>query len=190
MACIFNIPNIFLQQILTIFTIVTEHNYKMTTRTPNDLYIKWFDEIRSKDVGMVGGKNSSLGEMTTQLSQYGIPVPPGFATTTKAYWEHIKGSGLNFTIKSELEMLEKGSKNLADVGRTIRKAISSAPLPPDLVDAICDFYHQLCERCEDDDLAVAVRSSATAEDLPEASFAGVSKLWVAAQLIYFDTKSF
>lgn len=144
----------------------------------NNQYIKWFDDIRTDDVGIVGGKNSSLGEMTTQLSQYGIPIPPGFATTSKAYWDHIKGSGLNFTIKSELEMLETGSKKLADVGRTIRKAISSAPLPPDLETAICDCYRKLCEKCEDEDLSVAVRSSATAEDLPEASFAGQQETYL------------
>ncbi len=138
-------------------------------------YVRWFRELRSKDAGMVGGKNSSLGEMTSQLSEYGIPIPPGFATTSRAYWDHIEGSGLKFTIKSELELLDSGKKCLADVGRTIRKAISSAPLPPDLETSICDYYAKLCEICKDESLAVAVRSSATAEDLPEASFAGVSK---------------
>jgi pyruvate,water dikinase len=139
------------------------------------MYVKWFDDLRSTDVGTVGGKNSSLGEMTSQLAQYGIPVPPGFATTSKAYWDHIEATGLKFVIKSELDLLKDGKKQLAEVGRTIRKAVSSAPLSPELEAAICDFYRQLCERCGDDDLSVAVRSSATAEDLPEASFAGVSK---------------
>ncbi len=140
----------------------------------SNLYVKWFDEVRSKDVGLVGGKNSSLGEMTSQLAKYHIPVPPGFATTSQAYWDHIEGSGLKFTIKSELDLFDSGKETLADVGRTIRKAISSAPLPPDLESAICDYYSELCKKCKDEDLSVAVRSSATAEDLPEASFAGVS----------------
>ena len=81
-----------------------------------------------------------------------------------------------FVIKSELKLLEMGKKNLADVAHTIRKAVSAAPLPPDLEAAILDYYHELCSRCGDEDLSVAVRSSATAEDLPEASFAGVSIL--------------
>lgn len=143
---------------------------------PVDLYIKWFDDVSIKDVDMVGGKNASLGEMTSQLSKYEIPIPPGFCTTSKAYWDHIKGSGLNFTIKSELKLLKEDSKKLYDVGRTIRRAISAAPLPPDLETSICDYYQLLCERCGVENLAVAVRSSATAEDLPEASFAGVSIL--------------
>lgn len=149
----------------------------MSEEEPNT-YVKWFRELRSKDVGMVGGKNSSLGEMTSQLSEYGIPVPPGFATTSKAYWDHIEGSGLKFTIKSELGLLDSGKKCLADVGRTIRKAISSAPLPPDLETSICDYYAKLCEICKDENLAVAVRSSATAEDLPEASFAGQQETYL------------
>jgi pyruvate,water dikinase len=144
----------------------------MTSKT--DMYVKWFDDLRSNDVASVGGKNSSLGEMTSQLAEYGIPVPPGFATTSKAFWDHIDGAGLKLLIKSEMELLNSGKKALADVGRTVRKAISSAPLPPDLEVAICDYYQKLCERCGDEDLSVAVRSSATAEDLPEASFAGVS----------------
>ena len=142
--------------------------------TSTEKYVRWFDDLRSTDVGMVGGKNSSLGEMTSQLARFDIPVPPGFATTSTAYWEHIEGAGLKFIIESEIKLLDEGKKALADVGRTIRKAISSAPLPTDLECAICDYYRQLCVRCGDDDLSVAVRSSATAEDLPEASFAGVS----------------
>ena len=137
-------------------------------------YIKFFEELRCTDVATVGGKNSSLGEMTTQLAQYGIPVPPGFATTSKAYWDHLEETGLQFLIKSETELLKEGKKKLADVGRTIRKAVSSAPLSPELEAAILDAYSKLSIRCGDEDLSVAVRSSATAEDLPEASFAGVS----------------
>ena len=140
----------------------------------NSPYVQWFDDLRSSDVGMVGGKNSSLGEMTSQLAKYNIPVPPGFATTSQAYWETINASGTKFLMKSELKLLEEGKKSLAEVGRTIRKAVSSSPLSPELEMAILDYYHKLCDRCGEDDLSVAVRSSATAEDLPEASFAGVS----------------
>jgi len=136
------------------------------------VYVKWFEDLRSTDVGMVGGKNSSLGEMISQLGQYDIPVPPGFATTSKAYWDTIEASGVKFVIKSELKLLEEGKKSLSDVGRTIRKAVSESPLPPDLEAAIFDYYQELSVRCGEEDLSVAVRSSATAEDLPEASFAG------------------
>jgi pyruvate,water dikinase len=137
-------------------------------------YVKWFEDLRSKDVASVGGKNSSLGEMTSQLRKYNIPVPPGFATTSQAYFENIKASGSEFIIKSEIKLLDEGKKTLADVGRAIRKAVSSSPLSPELEAAILDSYHELCDRCGENDLSVAVRSSATAEDLPEASFAGVS----------------
>ena len=91
-------------------------------------FIKWFDELRSTDVGSVGGKNSSLGEMVTQLAEYGIPVPPGFATTSEAYWAQIESGDLKKVIVDETELLSKGEKSLADVGRTIRTAVSSAPL--------------------------------------------------------------
>ncbi len=148
----------------------------------NITYVKWFEDLRSKDVATVGGKNSSLGEMTSQLRKYNIPVPPGFATTSQAYFETIEASGSKFVIKSELKLLDEGKKSLADVGRAIRKAVSSSPLSLDLEAAILDSYHELCDRCGDDDLSVAVRSSATAEDLPEASFAGVSN----EPLILFD----
>lgn len=141
-------------------------------------YVRWFQDLRSKDVAEVGGKNSSLGEMISQLAQSGIPVPNGFATTAKAYWDHIEGAGLKELIKSELELLDAGEKNLADVGRTIRKAVSSAPLPAALEASICEFYQELSKTCGDEDLSVAVRSSATAEDLPEASFAGQQETYL------------
>ena len=147
------------------------------TSTSSD-YVKFFDELRSTDVGTVGGKNSSLGEMTTQLAHFGIPVPFGFATTSKAYWDHIEETGLQFLIKSETELLKAGKKKLADVGHTLRKAVSSAPLSPELEQAICDAYCKLAAICKDDDLSVAVRSSATAEDLPEASFAGQQETYL------------
>jgi pyruvate,water dikinase len=140
--------------------------------------VVWFDELRSENVSEVGGKNSSLGEMTSQLSGMGIPVPPGFATTSLAYWNHINGSGLNFLIESETKALAEGKKSLFDVGHRIRKAVASTPLPSDLEQAICDYYQKLAERCGDEDLSVAVRSSATAEDLPEASFAGQQETYL------------
>ena len=91
-------------------------------------FIKWFDELRSTDVGTVGGKNSSLGEMVTQLAEYGIPVPPGFATTSQAYWAQIDDGDLKKVITEETELLRQKKKSLADVGHAIRAAISSAPL--------------------------------------------------------------
>lgn len=141
------------------------------------LYARWFEDLRSSDVATVGGKNSSLGEMTSQLQKFKIPVPPGFATTADAYWETLETSGTKFLIKSELKELEDGRKSLSDVGRSIRKAVSSSPLSNELEQTILAFYHELCEKCGESDVSVAVRSSATAEDLPEASFAGVSALF-------------
>lgn len=163
---------LYLFSVLTLF--VVEADFQALKAS----YVRWFQDLRSKDVAEVGGKNSSLGEMISQLAQSGIPVPNGFATTAKAYWDHIEGAGLKELIKSELDLLDAGEKDLADVGRTIRKAVSSAPLPPALEASICEFYQELSKTCGDEDLSVAVRSSATAEDLPEASFAGQQETYL------------
>jgi pyruvate,water dikinase len=144
----------------------------------SEAYIKWFQDLRSSDVAMVGGKNSSLGEMTSQLGKHGIPVPPGYATTSKAYWDTIDASGLKFYIKSELKDLSEKRKSLSEVGRNLRTAVSSAPLSPELEEAIIKHYHKLAAKCGEEDVSVAVRSSATAEDLPEASFAGQQETYL------------
>ncbi len=133
--------------------------------------VLWLSEIRRRDVGAVGGKNASLGEMISQLENAGVRVPGGFATTAEAYWDFIAANKLENRIRDELAGLEDDLSNVAKVGKGVRKLILEAEFPPALNDAILRAYSQMAEDLgrEPD---VAVRSSATAEDLPEASFAG------------------
>lgn len=135
-------------------------------------FIKLFEEIGIKDIPTVGGKNASLGEMIQNLSSKGVLIPSGFAITAEAYWHHIRSNNIEEKIKSLLAGVNKNNlEKLADVGHEIRSLIRSAPLPADLAEEISSSYKKLEARygsmCD-----VAVRSSATAEDLPEASFAG------------------
>src|SRR6056297_3940182 len=124
------------------------------------------------DLHRVGGKNSSLGEMIGNLSQLGVSVPGGFATTADAFREFLDQSGLADRIQAELEPLDsEDTRALAATGSRIRQWIMETPLQSGLEQAIRDGYTRMQERYGDD-LAVAVRSSATAEDLPDASFAG------------------
>jgi pyruvate,water dikinase len=125
--------------------------------------------LRGSDVACVGGKNASLGEMIGTLEEAGINVPRGFATTAAAYWHFIESNSLQPRIAQAIAILDKKLGNLADVGRSIRDLVLEAPLPPDLKDAIYQAYRDMSA---DGASSVAVRSSATAEDLPEASFAG------------------
>lgn len=135
-------------------------------------YIRWFEDLDSNDLAIVGGKNSSLGEMIKALGNKGIAVPGGFAITSDAYWAFLKTDNLSDKIRAELEDLKKGSKSLSEVGDFIRRLILHAQLSDALIEAIRNAYKELCRRCESHELSVAVRSSATAEDLPDASFAG------------------
>ena len=131
-----------------------------------------FDELGLDDVPRVGGKNASLGEMYQQLVPKGIAVPPGFAVTAAGYRYFIESTGLEETIRRELETLDHGDvPELRRRGHRIRHAIRAAEFPEDLSEQIRQAYHELSEQL-DVGLDVAVRSSATAEDLPEASFAG------------------
>lgn len=134
------------------------------------LYIKKFKDIVLSDVSQVGGKNASLGELFSRLYNKGIRVPDGFAVTADAYWYFIDHNGLRTPLQGLLGRLDcENFTNLAATGAAARKLIAEAHLPPDLSVAILDAYREL----SGDVLAdVAVRSSATAEDLPEASFAG------------------
>ena len=125
--------------------------------------------LRRIDVASVGGKNASLGEMIGTLAGAGINVPAGFATTAAAYWHFIEANKLQPRIAQTIALLDKELGNLANVGRSIRDLVLGAPLPPDLEDAIYQAYRDMSA---DGASSVAVRSSATAEDLPEASFAG------------------
>lgn len=138
----------------------------------NNGYIRWFEGLGSKDVGQVGGKNASLGEMIGSLKAEGIHVPGGFATTSHAYWKFLEGNRLTGEIQSLLEDLQKGEKQLAQVGKAIRRLFRKPAFPEEISQAICEAYRSLSERSGKQELDVAVRSSATAEDLPEASFAG------------------
>jgi pyruvate, water dikinase len=141
----------------------------MTAKSP---LIVWFDDLGRGDVGRVGGKNASLGEMVRHLGDRGVRVPPGFATTADAYWQFIKANNLHEVIAAALDDLAAGKAPLSEVGHTIRRAVLRAPWPDDLTAAMTAAYRDLSQRAGKTDTDVAVRSSATAEDLPEASFAG------------------
>ncbi|RUR55693.1 phosphoenolpyruvate synthase [Vreelandella populi] len=134
-------------------------------------YILWFDQLGMADVERVGGKNASLGEMISNLSDAGVTVPGGFATTAHAYREFLSHEGLNERINSTLARLDVDDVNaLAEAGRNIRQWVIDTPLPPSFESALREAYEQL--QAKHPQLKAAVRSSATAEDLPDASFAG------------------
>ncbi|RUR30486.1 phosphoenolpyruvate synthase [Vreelandella nanhaiensis] len=134
-------------------------------------YILWFDQLGMADVERVGGKNASLGEMISNLSDAGVTVPGGFATTAHAYREFLSHEGLNERINSTLARLDVDDVNaLAEAGRNIRQWVIDTPLPPNFESALRKAYEQL--QAKHPQLKAAVRSSATAEDLPDASFAG------------------
>ncbi|KXW56321.1 phosphoenolpyruvate synthase [Ferrovum sp. PN-J185] len=135
-------------------------------------YIRWFEELRMTDVDSVGGKNASLGEMISQLSHAGVRVPGGFATTALAFRDFLKEGDLEGRIQASLNSLNVEDVNaLAQAGKQIRQWVLDAPLPKKLLDEIASAYQKLAVGSEDSP-SVAVRSSATAEDLPDASFAG------------------
>ena len=134
--------------------------------------VVWFEEVGRRDVGRVGGKNASLGEMVQTLEPKGIRIPPGFATTSEAYWDYVEANQLKQRIKDLLDLLEFGKASLAETGQAIRALILRGEFPAATASAITDAYRKLCERAGKAEAAVAVRSSATAEDLPDASFAG------------------
>jgi len=135
-------------------------------------YIAWLHELGMGDLESVGGKNASLGEMISQLSDLGVAVPGGFATTAHAFREFLAQSGLGERIQARLASLDTADVNaLAEAGAEIRRWISETPFQPDLETAIDAAWELLCEAAGAPP-SVAVRSSATAEDLPDASFAG------------------
>ena len=141
-------------------------------------YVIPFSELRMTDVGSVGGKNASLGEMLSQLTEEGIRVPDGFATTADAFREFLRGAGLVEKINARLDALDIDDvKALAATGAQIRRWVEEAPFPAPLETEIRSFYQWLASEssCE---ISVAVRSSATAEDLPDASFAGQQETYL------------
>mgnify|MGYP001258155794 FL=1 len=144
-------------------------------------YIKWFEELGIGDVAQVGGKNASLGEMIQGLTGKGVSVPGGFATTADAYREFLAHNGLADRIYQRLDALDiEDMTALAQTGREIRDWIVETPFPDALHKAICAAYRELVQRYSED-TTFAVRSSATAEDLPEASFAGQQETYLNIQ---------
>jgi pyruvate,water dikinase len=134
--------------------------------------IRWFEDLRSRDVPIVGGKNASLGELIRALTGAGISVPDGFATTSQAYRAYIEANGLKEPIAACLADLGAGRRSLEDAGATIRDLFLKATFPEAIADALRAAYRELSRRCGAEAADVAVRCSATAEDLPDASFAG------------------
>ena len=135
-------------------------------------YIAWLHDLGMRDLEAVGGKNASLGEMISGLSGLGVSVPGGFATTAQAFRDFLEQSGLGERINAKLESLDTENVSaLAEAGAEIRRWVTETPFQPGLEAAIDDAWEKLCEATGSPP-SVAVRSSATAEDLPDASFAG------------------
>lgn len=134
--------------------------------------VRWLETVGSGDVEEVGGKNASLGELIGNLAGVGIRVPGGFATTASAYRSFLEANGLDEQIATILGELSDGTRELADAGAAIRGLFDTAEFPESTAEAIRSAYAELGTRHDTDDVDVAVRSSATAEDLPDASFAG------------------
>ena len=144
-------------------------------------YIRWFEDIGIKDIPLVGGKNASLGEMVRELAPRGIKVPNGFAITADAYWHLLRAANIDQQIQEILSGLDtRDTANLQQRGSAVRHAIMAAPLPQDLQHSIIAAYRELSKGA-DKPMDVAVRSSATAEDLPNASFAGQQETYLNVQ---------
>ncbi|RLF75143.1 MAG: phosphoenolpyruvate synthase [Thermoplasmata archaeon] len=142
-------------------------------------FILWFDEIGIEDVPLVGGKNASLGEMYRKLTEKGVQVPYGFAITAYAYQYLLKKAGVEDEIREVLKDLDTGDiHNLKERGRRVRELIRSSELPEELKREIVESYRRLSEKYGAENVDVAVRSSATAEDLPDASFAGQQETYL------------
>jgi len=142
----------------------------------------WFENLRMTDVEQVGGKNASLGEMISQLAEKGVRVPGGFATTAEAYRAFLSHNGLNERISAALAELDVDDVvELARVGTQIRQWILETPFPAELEADIKAAWDKLVADAGTDQISVAVRSSATAEDLPDASFAGQQETFLNIQ---------
>jgi pyruvate,water dikinase len=137
-------------------------------------YIIPFEKLRNKDVALVGGKNASIGEMISRLAALGVSVPDGFATTSHAYRDFLAQAGLDQRIREALASLDVDDvERLAVIGRQIRSWMLATPFPDRLQNEVLEAWRKMGQKsAKGDEFAVAVRSSATAEDLPDASFAG------------------
>ncbi|MCS7284408.1 MAG: phosphoenolpyruvate synthase, partial [Hydrogenobacter thermophilus] len=142
-------------------------------------YLVWLDEVSIEDIPLVGGKNASLGEMIKNLSQLGINIPYGFVVTSEAYYEFVRYNQLEEEIKGILKGLDTSNvEDLARRGHQIRELIRGGEFPKEVEDLIKKYYSKLSERYGSFAVDVAVRSSATAEDLPHASFAGQQETYL------------
>ncbi|MGP4030975.1 phosphoenolpyruvate synthase [Pseudarthrobacter sp. 1C304] len=137
-----------------------------------DSPVLWFEEIGMGDVPQVGGKNASLGELIQSLKAKGVRVPDGFATTADAYRRFLEANGIEAAMRSRIKSYRSGETSLRATGEAIRELFLDSEFPADIADSIRSHYRELGERAGLERLSVAVRSSATAEDLPDASFAG------------------
>ncbi|KAK6725100.1 hypothetical protein SNK04_003905 [Fusarium graminearum] len=146
-----------------------------------DTLVLDFEHLARSDVGLVGGKNSSLGEMIRALGPEGIPVPPGFATSSYAYWHYVDANNIRGKIDELVDQWQSGYQTLAETGHAIRTLFLRGTWPADTTEAILSGYRDLCDKVGVDDVSVAVRSSATAEDLPDASFAGQQETYLNIQ---------
>jgi len=145
-------------------------------------WVRFFHEVGLEDVPLVGGKNASLGEMIRELSPLGVKVPEGFATTSEAYWHFLEHNGLKEAIARELGGLDpEDLKALQRASRHLRNLILKGEYPQDLREEILEAYRRLSEEAGEEEIPVAVRSSATAEDLPTASFAGQQESFLYVQ---------
>ncbi len=152
---------------------------KMRKKDKSKAFILWFDEINHKDVPLVGGKNASLGEMYSELSKQGVNVPYGFAITAYAYDFFVERTGIKDKIYELLDGLDtRNVEDLARRGKAIRELFLHAEFPEELKKEVVDAYLKLSQRYGTDAVDVAVRSSATAEDLPDASFAGQQETYL------------
>ncbi len=144
----------------------------------NAKYIRWFKDIKIGDISIVGGKNASLGEMYRELTSQGVKIPNGFAVTAEAYRHVIESAGILNKLKNTMTDIDKTDlSDLMKRGKLARDLILDAGIPDELWAEIRIAYDKLCEEYGPD-TDVAVRSSATAEDLPTASFAGQQETYL------------
>jgi pyruvate, water dikinase len=144
----------------------------MTTREASEAFIAWFENLRNVDVPRVGGKNASLGEMVQQLASRGVRVPGGFATTADAYRAYVEANAIRSALAQGMQALKDGKATLHETGEAARRLFLEGQFPQEIAEAIREAYRELSRRGGVALASVAVRSSATAEDLPDASFAG------------------
>ena len=142
------------------------------------MYVKKFEDLSKDDLGIAGGKGANLGELT----QAGIPVPPGFVVTSKTYDKFMRDTGIYNSVMDILDQVDiNNTKELQEAAEEIKSIIIETPIPEEISTYIIEAYNQLSQRVGEEEADVAIRSSATAEDLPEASFAGQQDTFLHVQ---------